>query len=58
LLDQFHDNEELQDLCVTVNTNALKYPILDQDDELDQKYKSVISIPAGTLLAVYFGSLE
>ena len=58
LLDQFHANEELQDLCDTVDTNARRYLILVQDDKQDQKYKSVIAIPSGTLLAVYFGSLE
>ena len=58
LLDEFHANEELQDLCATVDTNARRYLILVQDDQQDQKYKSVVAIPAGTLLAVYFGSLE
>ncbi len=50
---QFHANEELQDLCDTVDANARRYLILVQDDKQDQKYKSVIAIPSGTLLAVY-----
>lgn len=58
LLDQFHASEELQALCRTVDVNARRYLTIDRHDEWGQRYKSTIFIPAGELLAVYFGSLE
>lgn len=58
LLNQFHANQELQDRCSTVEINARRYLTLDQAEGLGQRYTATILIPAGTLLAVYFGSLE
>ena len=58
LLNQFHANQELQDRCSTVEINARLYLTLDQAEGLGQRYTATILIPAGTLLAVYFGSLE
>ncbi len=57
ILDQFHADDDIQARCSTVNTNAIKYLTLDVDGT-DQRYKSATFIPAGTLLAAYFGSLE
>ena len=57
LLDHFHANEDIQARCTTAITNALRYLTLDCDGT-DQRYKSALFIPAGTLLAAYFGSLE
>ena len=57
LLDQFRANEVLQARCIIVDNNARRYLILDRDG-LGQRYKAAILIPAGTLLAVYSGSLE
>ena len=56
LLDQFHADEVLQARCIIVDNNARRYLILDRDG-LGQRYKAAILIPAGTLLAVYSGSL-
>ena len=69
LLDRFHSDEaqvtyngnffRLQDLCREVNDNANLYLRLDDSvEELGQRYIAVSGIPAGTLLAVYFGSIE
>ena len=58
LLNQFHANDEHQARCKTVEINARRYLTLDHAEDLGQRYKATILIPAGIYLAVYFGSLE
>jgi hypothetical protein len=56
LLKTFRANIQLQEECRTVNANARRYLTLEVEG-VDQRYKSATFIPAGELLAVYFGSL-
>ncbi len=70
LLDQFHSDEaqvtykgdtfRLQDLCIEVNINALRYLHLDGSvkDVGQRCIIAVDEIQRGKLLAVYFGSVE
>ena len=69
LLDLFHSDEaqvtykgdtcRLQDLCLEVNINALRYLQLDGSvKEVGQRCIAVDEIPRGKLLAVYIGSIE
>jgi hypothetical protein len=57
LLDTFHANAEIQALCIEAYHNAQRYLTLDEDGS-GQRYRSAILVPAGTLLAMYSGSLE
>ena len=69
LLDQFHSDDaevtykkhtcRLQALCTQVRDNATIYLTLDDGGEdLGQRYMTIAEVPEGTLLAVYFGSIE
>lgn len=58
LLDQFHADADLQEMCQLSHSNAVRFMTLETLENHDQRYIARIDVPPGTLLAVYCGSLE
>jgi hypothetical protein len=58
LLDQFHADADLQEMCQLSHSNAVRFMTLETLENHDQRYISRIDVPPGTFLAVYWGSLE
>ena len=58
LLDQFHADADLQEMCQLSHSNAVLFMTLEISEHHNQRYIARIDVPPGTLLAVYCGSLE